>query len=54
MSAVLWDAFEQIEALAGVSAASVLTGIARSSVYRWPARDKKPFEVRGILRTWMG
>lgn len=43
MSAVLWDAFEQIEALAGVSAASVLTGIARSSVYRWRARDKKPF-----------
>ena len=43
MSAVLWPAFEQLEALAGVSAASALTGIPRSSVYRWRAADRRPF-----------
>ena len=43
MTAVLWPAFEAIEALAGTSAASALTGSARSSVYRWRARDRKPF-----------
>lgn len=43
MSLVSWAAFEQVEALAGVSTASALTGIPRSSVYRWRARDKKPF-----------
>ena len=43
MSAVLWPAFEQLEALAGVSASSALTGIPRSSVYRWRAADRRPF-----------
>ena len=39
----MWPAFEQLEALAGVSAASALTGIPRSSVYRWRAADRRPF-----------
>ena len=42
MSAVLWPAFERIAELGGVSRASELTGIPRSSVYRWRARDRKP------------
>lgn len=46
MSAVLWPAFEQLTALGGVVAACALTGIARSSVYRWRAADRQPVGPR--------